>query len=870
MTFSDLAELGDPAARDEDIRAAREAVRRSTPHGDHRVDALTHLAEALLERYRATRSREDLDELIVVNHQLLTACPEDDHERRRTIHGVLGESHQERAELADSSADLEATIRHHRLGLECTPADHDEYPRAVILLASALVDRGVDSGSLPHLREAVSLCERLALLDLPAEESYLRHRVTGRALQALSFEIDDDTLTERALQHHRAAVRLAPHAERDPDEPAVLLASALIDAYGRLLPDHPDLDHGRPVDAQVAALVPRRARDRLDESIAVCTGLVAGDPEPDVVAVARTTLADGLRHRFILDGDPSDLEEALHQAKAAVAVEGIDAAWLAGPRSTWASCLRSRFATDGDREAAEDACELWQLLVTDPAFELEGQLLCAVSGLDTALSAGLDPGLALEAAESAIDRLTRLAGPGTARDDAERRLGRWTQVAAQAAEAALRANRPERALELVEQGRAVLWNAQLDIQSDVEDVRRLRPDLAVELEERRTELAALSGGTTSETDSATAEARMVAGRRLDEVVAQTREAGFSTVTSPPSEGELRAHAWRGPVAVLTTTESGGRALLIRSDAIDVVDLPELVFSETVARTNGYTAALYREGEPDEAALRATHAWLWRAAARPVLDRLGPGTDRVWWCPTGPLTLLPLHAAGDVDGSVSTRIVSSYTATVRSLSRTDRTPPSRQEALFVGMHRTPGHPDLAGVADERASLQAVLGVDAVTVIEDEGADLATVAAAWSHHDVVHFSGHGVQDGESPSEGGLVLHDGVLTVARLADLPSGCGRLAVLSACQSATGGTVNADEAIAVASALQYGGWDSVVGTLWPVRDDVAAAVSRSIHRDVLGARGDPPHLAMHHAVRRQRALHPDRPSLWAPFVHVGT
>ena len=46
-------------------------------------------------------------------------------------------------------------------------------------------------------------------------------------------------------------------------------------------------------------------------------------------------------------------------------------------------------------------------------------------------------------------------------------------------------------------------------------------------------------------------------------------------------------------------------------------------------------------------------WLWDVIAGPVLTALGhtgppgPGDPwpRVWWCPTGPLTVLPIHAAG---------------------------------------------------------------------------------------------------------------------------------------------------------------------------------------------------------------------------------
>jgi hypothetical protein len=85
-------------------------------------------------------------------------------------------------------------------------------------------------------------------------------------------------------------------------------------------------------------------------------------------------------------------------------------------------------------------------------------------------------------------------------------------------------------------------------------------------------------------------------------------------------------------------------------------------------------------------------WLWDQIAGPILDhfdRTNPAEpddpddrQRLWWVPTGPLALLPLHAAGhhgDRAGrSVLVRVVSSYTPTIRSLWHTrgqlTRSPP----------------------------------------------------------------------------------------------------------------------------------------------------------------------------------------------------
>ena len=61
-----------------------------------------------------------------------------------------------------------------------------------------------------------------------------------------------------------------------------------------------------------------------------------------------------------------------------------------------------------------------------------------------------------------------------------------------------------------------------------------------------------------------------------------------------------------------------------------------------------------ERERDRRALLDVLDWLWDVIAasgshrtRPYRPARGGGCQwpRVWWCPTGPLTLLPIHAAG---------------------------------------------------------------------------------------------------------------------------------------------------------------------------------------------------------------------------------
>ena len=113
------------------------------------------------------------------------------------------------------------------------------------------------------------------------------------------------------------------------------------------------------------------------------------------------------------------------------------------------------------------------------------------------------------------------------------------------------------------------------------------------------------------------------------------------------------------------------ALIVTQDGVQVTELPDLT-SEEVARraaaflrvlqggasaapglsfTEALKARARSLAERDEV-LRSTTEWLWDAIADPVLSALCAGQAtpaepslRLWWCPTGLLTLLPLHGAG---------------------------------------------------------------------------------------------------------------------------------------------------------------------------------------------------------------------------------
>lgn len=419
--------------------------------------------------------------------------------------------------------------------------------------------------------------------------------------------------------------------------------------------------------------------------------------------------------------------------------------------------------------------------------------------------------------------------------------------------------------------------------------------------------------------------RIVLAREWDELVAQVRTLeGFEDFLQPPRLETLLPVAEGGPVAVINISQRHCDALIVTTTGVEVAELPQLS-AESVTEKAGdylrvqqqadktaqdllvarqrydcgdrrldaisqYTQAksALRNAERDrDQTLAAVLAWLWDKIADPVLSALGllsiPGPDqpwpRLWWCPTGLLTLLPLHAAGHYDAggrssgrAVPDRVVSSYTPTLRALLEARRpleSPLADEQILVVALEETPGEPSLGDVTRER-ELIASLFAGHCTLLQGEAATWQAVRDELPRHRWAHFSCHGGQDLADPSHGGLLLHDRLLTIADINGQYR--GEFAFLSACMTATGSTKLPDEAITLAAALHYAGYRHVIGTLWSVYDQTAADVAELVYSELTSTGKFEPTKsahALHTAICSLRDHGGIPPSAWVPFTHTG-
>jgi CHAT domain-containing protein len=262
---------------------------------------------------------------------------------------------------------------------------------------------------------------------------------------------------------------------------------------------------------------------------------------------------------------------------------------------------------------------------------------------------------------------------------------------------------------------------------------------------------------------------------------------------------------------------------------------------------------------------------------------------LWWCVSGLLSFLPLHAAGHhhtradaTPATVMDRVISSYTPTLRALTHARR-PRSAfdlgsdqrlntERLVVVAMPHTPGASDLPGAQAEGVWLQRHFPGQ-VTIFAGEQATRDKVLAALPARRWAHFACHGASDLANPSAGRLLLTDHQqrpLTVADVARLRLDDARLAFLSACSTARPGGQLTDEAIHLASAFQLAGYRHVIATLWPIGDQHAVNISADIYTTLAVTGEHDAATAVHTAVRQMRQRWGwDSPSVWASHVHAG-
>ncbi|TFK23338.1 hypothetical protein FA15DRAFT_594300 [Coprinopsis marcescibilis] len=290
------------------------------------------------------------------------------------------------------------------------------------------------------------------------------------------------------------------------------------------------------------------------------------------------------------------------------------------------------------------------------------------------------------------------------------------------------------------------------------------------------------------------------------------------------------------------------------------------------------------------------ATLWIDVVKPILDALGFSSfphqssselPRIWWCATGPLAFLPLHAAGIYDKGDSDTIfdyaVSSYTPTVTSLtSRVKNALTSLVDTsglFLVSQPDTPGLSRIPATMEEVRVIKAQLASSGVRdrTLEGSAATIEAGLREMENYNNVHFACHAIQDRDDPLQSGFHFHDGRVSLSTIVKKNLKNANLAFLSACQTSAGDEKLSEEAVHLAAGMLAAGYRGVVGTMWSISDNQAPEVAKDFYEYLLAGGGkgidaSRASYALHHAIQslRRRSGNSEHSLLtWVPYVHFG-
>ncbi|KAJ6632323.1 CHAT domain-containing protein [Mycena sp. CBHHK59/15] len=820
---------GDQQDIDEATELHREALAHHPSPHANHRHSLNSLASAILARFEQWRDPQDINEVIELHREALAHCPLL-HPDRGSCLNQLANAVWTRFQEGADPRDINEAVELHREAVDLYPLPHPNHVSAVNDLAVAIRTRFQQSGKPEDIVEVIQL-HRDALALLPAP-----HPARGSSLSNLAnalFEQHGDLQDiNEAIKLHREALILhtSPHTDRGRS----------LNSLGHCL---------------AAAHVHANDTTYLDEAMSVFQ---------QAATYSSSTPINRLQHA-----------------------------------ANWAN-IATQYHHSSSLEAYHTAVNLLPRL--------------AALNLDVR-------------ARQQILSTTRSAG-----------------VASGAASCAITLGDHGLAVEFLEASRSVFWTQALHLRTPLDDLQTVNPRLASKLSKLSSELEQASFRDNSRNPLTAAhkvrsiDAEGVRCRRLndewEDVVNSVRLLpGFQGFMRPESMATLRQAAVTGPIVIINVGISVSHALIVKcADQIQCVPLPlmtrhradylvdllralsgssfdmqeflmgrqhaddgELNRSISDPRLLGGREVLDNTSAED--VFRDLLRNLWTEIGHPVINALNlkksVNPTRLWWCPTGPLTFLPIHAAGisgeDGTDCVSDYVISSYTPTLTALLN----PPTDHADWFkMTTVIEPDAPDnsyLPGAQAELGEIKKRVPDQWHTAVGDTTqATVETAVSNLQRCSIAHFACHGIQDLESPLNSGLVLSNGRLRISEIMrepenDVPEqrrSSMSLAFLSACETAKGDNNTPDEAMHLAATLLFAGFRSVVGTMWRMDDRDGPKITATFYEHLFrncDATSDPPVFpdftdaaeALHLAVAELRK-EPDISLMrWVPFVHHG-
>lgn len=320
---------------------------------------------------------------------------------------------------------------------------------------------------------------------------------------------------------------------------------------------------------------------------------------------------------------------------------------------------------------------------------------------------------------------------------------------------------------------------------------------------------------------------------LQAAIEQVRQTspGFLRPLDLPAAHQLLPADGQTALAAFCITAHGSQGYLLGPSparSVQVVDVPGF-------RQADLDRLLFGAGDGWVDGLRSRAVEVWQSTIDRVLGELGAAllkpvlaavpreVERLILLPSGGLFLLPLHAAPLSEAErVCDRYEVSYAPSLEILADCQRKAPKRDgQGLYLAVNPT-DDPGLAFAQAEGSGIEALFAGRQIERQAGNAATRAAVMAGAAGKAYLHFACHGSYNWQTPTDSGLRLADGALT---LADLKAGsvdlsAARVVTLSACETGLTDvlTGSAEEYVGLPAGFLLAGVPCVVSSLWPVPD----------------------------------------------------
>ncbi|TFK36478.1 CHAT domain-containing protein [Crucibulum laeve] len=937
---------GDPEEAETAISLFQRALSFSvTP--EHQKQQLSHLCTMHLRRFQRTGMPSDLDAASTAQQRRMDLTPNDNDDEMPMMLDALGSVSLHRFKLTGKPDDLYEAIRLQRKALSLDPIND----KLMSNLGNSLLRLFEITGELRDIDECISLQQNAVYNTQSGDDISMRISVNnlGNAFTCrygLTRERGDIT---EALSAYGKALVLFPERSQDRVLTMDNMASCYYQRF-RCENNVNDLDDCISIRKKalgfasadhiiIPALLFHLGNSLLDR-YSIKRNLEDIDDAIDTLKRSMTVtqvesyllrpyalsgMGNAFFTRFQVTGNLDDLDHAIiFQTTGLASIPKNHIDYNIGQIYLGRS-LERRFRRTKNIEDYEQAVFCYQSGANYPNGRALDRLMSARQW--GALCRHIDPHQSLLAYGIAIEVLPQVAWLGQTVDQRLERLTDISTLPNEAAATALDLDRLDLALEWLEQGRSILWSQldKLQAHNAMDNLRLKAPDLADELQRISIGLE-ISGGRTDDLNGLPRDMAQKMSNQKDaqqhhqladewnSILKNIRDVdGFESFLLPTKSSELlKSIPKSGPVIVINVhgLRCDALALLSWADTPIHIPLEKLTYEKAVLWQEQLGIHLafsdiipsIRSGRPFTAPLakmsfESILAELWKCVVKPILDALAYSPtlepSRLWWCTTGPLAFLPLHAAGmygsrgsSVGSIISDFVVSSYTPTVSAIIKKTRNnhinSDSRSRGILVVSQAST--PNLAKISNTVQECMAVVekcalsGLE-VEYLEEESGTVESVLQGMEQHAWIHLACHAIQNLENPISSAFYLHNGPLAISAIIKKPLPHADFAFLSACQTSTGDTQLSEESIHLAAGMLSAGYRSIIATMWSIDDMHAPVIADQVYSHLLEDQEDSENLdssraayALHYATKalRERLGNSETAFLlWVPFIHMG-